>query len=261
MLDKSVPYYDIIMKREYDLAINEALLPEGFQFTFYEEGDEEAWAQIETSVAEFDSKEEALTYFKKTFSFSDELKRRCLFVNDRHGNKVGTVMAWWAYSGMKRELWLHWVAVKPEYQGTGIGKAMLSRVLKLYREIEGPQPIYLHTQTWSYKAINMYEEYGFVISKEVNKGGYANTSYDTALRTLKNIPAYRGLEEKEVKKHLLKNSVITVLILCMFMALAFGVVQIASNLLIEKETVPSSSINSYDDSYHFQVKKFLQEKS
>lgn len=70
MLEKSLPYSDIIMKADHVTASTwkPAYLPDGYSFKMYEEGDETAWADLETSVKEFSSREEALAYFQKVFA-------------------------------------------------------------------------------------------------------------------------------------------------------------------------------------------------
>lgn len=69
MLDKSVPYKNIIMKLESKSisSISEPVLPDGYIFRLYEHGDEIHWARIETSVLEFTSESDAVDYFMKTY--------------------------------------------------------------------------------------------------------------------------------------------------------------------------------------------------
>ena len=52
--------------------------------------------------------------------------------------------------------------------------------MKRLIEIEGDRDVYLHTQTWSYKAINIYRNAGFEITKEKGLGGYENNDYEKA---------------------------------------------------------------------------------
>ena len=185
MLDKSVVYYDVIMHREKGAAIPEAKLPEGFSFSFFSPGDEKAWARIETSVLEFPGEIEALLHFQKYYlPYAPELERRCLFVQTKEGEKIATSTAWWNYTGVRRDPWLHWVAVKPEYQGLGLGKAIISKAVGLMAEIEGDRDFYLHTQTWSHKAIKIYEKVGFSITAEKNLNGYSNENHEKALEVL-----------------------------------------------------------------------------
>jgi hypothetical protein len=63
MLDKSVPYYDVLMKREKGATLPLVALAEGFRFVFYKAGDENEWAEIEASVGEFSRAVDALVYF------------------------------------------------------------------------------------------------------------------------------------------------------------------------------------------------------
>ena len=188
MLDKSVVYYDIIMHRKKGSDIPESKLPGGFSFSLFEAGDEKSWAKIETSVLEFSDESDALVYFQKEYlPYLPELSRRCLFVQNGESEKVATAMAWWNYTGIRRDPWLHWVAVNPEYQGLGLGKAIISEAIALMADIEGDRDFYLHTQTWSHKAIKIYEKAGFFITSEKNLNGYANENYEKATEILRNI--------------------------------------------------------------------------
>lgn len=162
MLDKSLPYYGIIMLRKPGSEVPVIPLPEGFRFVLYNKGEAADWARIETSVLEFDSEFEALMHFTEKFiPFEDEMCRRCVFIENSDGLKVATATAWWTDVDGLRLSWVNWVAVSPEYQDLGLGKAVISRMLRLMVEIEGDKDIYLHTQTWSHKAVGIYNWFGF----------------------------------------------------------------------------------------------------
>lgn len=185
MLDKTIPYAEIWMYRLKDLPVTEQALPEGFHFEFYQEGDETEWAAIETAVSEFEDEAQALDYFQKKFApFSKELKRRMLFISDSEGRKIGTCSAWWKElpDGTRYPL-VHWVAVRPGYQGKGIAKAMLRRTLKQLQKLEATTPVYLHTQTWSHVAIRLYQKLGFEITDK-NLDGTPNSDYKKAMEIL-----------------------------------------------------------------------------
>ncbi len=182
MLDKSIPYTEIWMYRERGLPVAEKALPEGFHFELYQEGDELEWAAIETAVSEFDDEAKARDYFKQKFApYPKQLKQRMLFVTDSTGEKVGTCSAWWKETpdGSRYPL-VHWVAVKPGYQGKGIAKAMMPQTLKLLQNLETTSPIYLHTQTWSHPAIRLYQKLGFEITDK-NLDGNPNPEYAKAM--------------------------------------------------------------------------------
>ena len=167
MLDKTIPHAKIRMVRLAGTPIPDFPLPEGYKFVFFTDGAEKDWARIETSVDEFDSEFEALMRFKEEFiPFKDELYRRCLFIETEDGKKVATSTAWWSFIEDERRAWLHWVAVDSEYLGLGLGKAIVSRVTHLLNEIEGDVNFYLNTQTWSYKAIDIYKKCGYIPTDE-----------------------------------------------------------------------------------------------
>ena len=167
MLDKTLPFAKLYMCRRAGTPIPDYPLPEGFKYALYKDGDETSWAKLEASVEEFDSEFAALLRFKEEFlPYKDELYRRCLFIENEQGEKVATANAWWSYIDDGRHPWLHWVSVAPEYQGLGLGKAITSRVTQLLLEIEGDVDFFLSTQTWSYKAINIYKQFGYEPCKE-----------------------------------------------------------------------------------------------
>lgn len=188
MLDKSVPYADILMKRQKGTALAGVALPDGYRFSCFHAGDEKAWAKIETSVLEFDDEIDALLYFQHDFlPYLPELERRCMFVETMDGEKVATCTAWWDYSGVRRDPWLYWLAVDPKYQGKGLGRAIAAKIVGLMLEIEGDRDLYLHTQTWSHKAVKIYESLGYQITKEQNLAGYANEDNSKALEILQSV--------------------------------------------------------------------------
>ena len=83
MLDKTLPYYNIIMKRVSGSPIPEPNLPQGYNFCLYSEGDEKEWAEIMVSVGEFDSFTEAMDYFAEHYlPYIDELKTFGDYDND-----------------------------------------------------------------------------------------------------------------------------------------------------------------------------------
>lgn len=184
MLDKSLPYYNVIMKRLRGTTIPDAELPSGFLFKQYQEGDENDWAEIMVSVGEFDNIKEALDYFMECyFPYKEELKRRSFFIETLNGEKVGTLTDWWNYTQVRRDPSMHWVGIKPMFQGLGLGKSLIYEGMRRMIDIEGDRDFYLHTQTWSYKAINIYIKAGYRIVENETFGEYHN-DYEKALETI-----------------------------------------------------------------------------
>lgn len=187
MLDKTIKYYDVLMHRKTETCFPQSILPENYKFVLFKSGDEKDWAEIETSVGEFECTADALECFRRDyFPYLFELERRCIFIENENGYKVATFTIWWGYTGVRRDPWLHWIAVRPEYQGMGLGKSIVFEGMKRLIDIEGDRSVYLHTQTWSYKAINIYRKAGFNITAEKSLAGYANDDYEKASLLLKN---------------------------------------------------------------------------
>jgi GNAT superfamily N-acetyltransferase len=166
MLDKSLQYFDFIMKMpaEKVTALPEVHLPDGYVLDFFREGDELSWARLEAAVLEFPSEEKALEYFKKNYSdpFTPQLKQRCVFVREASSGKaVSTATAWFMPSSLGNRGWLQWISTDPAHQGKGLARAAIVRALQLFPKYEPGSDIYLHTQTWSHKAIYLYHKLGF----------------------------------------------------------------------------------------------------
>jgi GNAT superfamily N-acetyltransferase len=176
LLDRTLDRYRIILKRVPGTAIPNADLPEGYSFVSFIEGDEKAWGDIEASVLEFDHEEDAVSYFTSDYlPYLNELKRRTYFIRKETGEKVGTFTAWWNYTDQRRYPFMHWVAVKPQYQGIGLGKTLIAKCVQRMVEIEGDCVMYIPTQTWSHKAIKLYLWAGFnFVTDEPSPGGFEN---------------------------------------------------------------------------------------
>jgi len=188
MLDKSVPYAGLFMRRTPGASIPAFTLPEGYKFAFFKAGDEVEWARIEAAVLEFKGEFDALMHFKQNFMpFSHQLRRRCLFIEDGTGRKVATSTAWWAHVDGERYPWLQWVGVCPEHQGKGLGKAIIAEATGLMKAIEGDVPMYLKTQTWSYKAIGIYLACGYEPTDEKALYRERKNNYKKAMKILAKI--------------------------------------------------------------------------
>ncbi|MBP2018997.1 GNAT superfamily N-acetyltransferase [Symbiobacterium terraclitae] len=81
---------------------------------------------------------------------------KCLFVCDAADRPVATCFAWKAYD---RVTTIHWLKVRKEYEGMGIGRALLSVVMQGLQPDDFP--VFLHTQPGSYRAIKLYTDFGF----------------------------------------------------------------------------------------------------
>ncbi len=162
--DSRIRYYELLLERK-DLAdIPEYRLPEGFHFVFYKSGDRDAWIDIEKSAKEFDSYEQGLESWNRYYEGKDgELVNRMVFVENENGEKVATASAFYDVYGRDKSGagWLHWVAVRREYQGRGLSKPLIAYVLNVMKSLG-----YIHakipTQTTTWLACKIYLDFGFV---------------------------------------------------------------------------------------------------
>jgi GNAT superfamily N-acetyltransferase len=135
--------------------------PPGLSFRGFQDGDAELWACIETSAGEFAGQNRAIEHFHGEFGrHGEELLERCLFVETEAGEAVGTAMAWYGAppsGGLAGRL--HWVGIRKEYQGRGIGRSLVSRAMALLATLH--DRAYLTTQRSSLAAIKIYLDFGF----------------------------------------------------------------------------------------------------
>jgi ribosomal protein S18 acetylase RimI-like enzyme len=96
-------------------------------------------------------------YFTTTYVGKEELFfAKTLFVCDGQDRPIATCLSWKAYDKLNT---IQWFKVLKEYEGQGIGRALLSIVME---ELEiDDYPIYLHTQPSSFRAIKLYSDFGF----------------------------------------------------------------------------------------------------
>ena len=184
MIDRTIPYYNIIMRCDRVLPM-EIKLPEGYAIRTYQPGDESAWAEVLCAVGEQTNLDDAKAEFTARYLQDAALTDRIFFAVDAAGKTVGTAIAW-EHDPRGSTRALHWVAVHPEHQGKGVGKALCQTCLRYFRREDNALPVYLHTQPWSWKAILLYIKLGFKLQPADTFYGYEN-QYAKAMETLQAI--------------------------------------------------------------------------
>lgn len=142
--------------------IPEYVLPEGFYLRLFQEGEQTEWARIETAVGEFESETKAMERFNQEFGeHLEEFTKRCVFLENETGKIIGTTTAWYGSLPGSDEIRgrIHWVSIHPDYQGKGLAKPLLTEAMKILQKYH--TAAYLTSQTTSYKALNMYRQFGF----------------------------------------------------------------------------------------------------
>jgi GNAT superfamily N-acetyltransferase len=160
--DKELPYIQVLMEKNDTAVYPRYGLPEGYAFRFYEAGMEEEFARLQCLIGGTESIEAVREIFVREFSGEIEtLKERMVYVIAPDGACAGTICLWRGDHLGEIRPRVHWVTVHPAHQNKGIAKAMLTRLFDLHNELGLGPSIYLVSQTWSYKAINIYFEFGF----------------------------------------------------------------------------------------------------
>jgi len=167
-MDKRIPHVRITMRRSAALpGLLPPALPEGYTYRLYEPGDGANWSRIEYLAQEFDSEKDGLRHFGEEFLINEaELSRRMVFVADESGRPVATATAWFHREGDVDIPRLHWVAVVPEKQGLGLGRAVTMKAMSLFPEVGPGGDVILTTQTWSHIAVGLYLRMGFRAKKD-----------------------------------------------------------------------------------------------
>jgi len=130
-----------------------SILPDGYTFRQVRRDELEIWKRTIVDVQYVDYVTE---YYDNIYAAkADEFFRRCIFVCDGNDKPVASCMLWRAYGQIET---LGWLRVLPEYEKMGIGRALISEILKA-AEI----PVYLHTQLTSICAVKLYSDFGFAL--------------------------------------------------------------------------------------------------
>jgi GNAT superfamily N-acetyltransferase len=118
-------------------------------------------------------------YGDRTAAFFEATKLVC----DANGIPVATCAIWLAYGCITT---IHWLKVRQTHEGLGIGRALLSELL---RDVPPEAfPVYLHTQPGSFRAIKLYSDLGFEILDN-DTGSWRNDYVEAMLQLRNSMPA------------------------------------------------------------------------
>lgn len=149
-----------------------SLLPEGFCFDLCREDELAIWMAFPFNTPELAAQYRSMmedVYSTVYEPQKEEFFRRCLFVRNREGKPVATGFVWHSYGRINT---LQWIKTLPEYEGRGIGRALLSKLL-----LELPEdayPVYLHTHPESCRALKLYTDFGFSLITDSQIGFRTN---------------------------------------------------------------------------------------
>ena len=114
-------------------------------------------------------------YFNDVYAAEGDLFfEKCLFVCNEDDEPIGTCFIWKAYNKINT---LHWFKVVKQYEGRGVGRALLSVVMQSLKKED--YPVYLHTHPSSYRAIKLYSDFGFCLLSNPRIGSRQNDLEDS----------------------------------------------------------------------------------
>ena len=183
MLEKDIPDLNIFMMCEK--LNNNALshLPVGYHIRTCRKNELDIWKEFP-----FDNEEDKKeyyqfmsNYFNDVYSNKDEeFFNRCLFLcEDKTDKPIATCFIWKSYDKINT---VHWFKTLKEYEGRGLGRALLSYIMISLKDED--YPIYLHTQPASYRAIGLYSSFGFkIVTNKII--GHRENHYEESLPILK----------------------------------------------------------------------------
>ncbi len=162
MLDKTIPFFPVLMLLEEQRKLPDIILPKGYQFQRYDPSYQDAWIKLHVTLGEFENYEEGKLYFEKTFYDLEKVKKFFLLLVDKDKKLVGTSSIWPGHHFGVERYRIHWLGVDPLHQRQGLAKALLIKAMQLYEQTGRKETLYLTSQTNSYVAISMYLKMGFV---------------------------------------------------------------------------------------------------
>ncbi|MCM1245838.1 MAG: GNAT family N-acetyltransferase [Roseburia sp.] len=171
--DERICYYELLLESNIT-EVPQYELPKGYRFVSYTDNDRDAWIDIEISAKEFVSYEQGLEAWNRYYAAKlDELPSRMFFIETDEGEKIATATAFYDIHGRdtSNDGWLHWVAVKREYQGNGLSKPMITYCLRAMNKL-GYVRAKIPTQTNTWLACKVYMDLGFIPVKKNLKHSY-----------------------------------------------------------------------------------------
>lgn len=153
-----------------------APLPAGFRFRTLRRTELPVWKAMP-----FDNTEEAQAYraymddyFQVTYARDeDAFFANTLVICEASNRLIATGLMWKAYA---LYLTVHWIKVLKEYEGCGLGRALLSLLFEPITEVH--LPMYLHTQPESFRTIKLYSDFGFEILTDPRIGTRDNYIFE-----------------------------------------------------------------------------------
>lgn len=148
------------MIRAHMRDIPDVPFPDGYGIRAMDTDDIGLWTDIQRD-AETHINITADLFRRQFGSDLESIGRRCFIVTGPGGLGVGTISAWYDHDFRGEDCGrIHWVCVRPDHQGKGVGKAALAYAMQALARWH--EKCYLVTSTERLAAIALYLNFGFV---------------------------------------------------------------------------------------------------
>lgn len=159
MTEAEIPDYNIFMMCEQLNKGALSQLPASYHFRNCRPDEMETWKAFpfdsETVPAEYEDFMNQIIHD----SYSSNMAaffHNTIFVCNEADTPIATCSHWKAYGKFNS---IHWLKTLKCYEGLGLGRALLSEIM---RQFGAPDyPIYIHTQPGSFRAVKLYADFGF----------------------------------------------------------------------------------------------------
>lgn len=156
---------NLVMIRDNMKNILDIPFPDGFDIRPMKLDDASLWTDIEKDAEPYFPITDDIFYNEFGRDLQATQWRGFIIVNDK-GVGVGTITAWYNRRFKGKDYGqIHWVAIRPAYQGKGLGKSALSYALNLLSQWH--ERCFLQTQTKRLNAIKLYLDFGFVPDMDI----------------------------------------------------------------------------------------------
>ncbi|MCU0238051.1 MAG: GNAT family N-acetyltransferase [Pyrinomonadaceae bacterium] len=160
MTEEEIPDLNVFMMCEVLNVDALSELPDGFSVRNCRPDELDIWKAFPFDDNFNDEYDRFMSdFFNATYGDKEDLFfARTLFVCDAQDKPIATCFVWKAYDEFNT---IQWFKTAKEHEGKGIGRALLSIVM---RDLKAEDyPIYLHTQPASFRAIKLYSDFGFAL--------------------------------------------------------------------------------------------------
>jgi len=173
MHERDIPDLNLFMMCETPNPDAYTDIPDGFHIRTLRPQELELWKRFpfDEITGDLTGYTDYMTgYFRAVYAPREaEFYARCLVICDSGDTPVGTCFAWRAYGAVTT---VHWFKVWKTDEGKGLGRALLTAVMRGIPAQE--YPIYLHTQPSSFRAIKLYTDFGFSLLTDDRIGHRSN---------------------------------------------------------------------------------------